>query len=126
MMRQIAKYPGGLWVHTRAPIVRNQQRPRELHIEQAMRSINFADFEPELAAQEGERLVRYSAFEVEKWDLKTDRSGAPEGKFAIIGCLSGEIGCAGTSIRPGGFFLLPASLRDRTLTPRAPHSVTCA
>jgi len=101
----------------------NQGRPRELHIEQALRSIDFEDYEPKLVAQAGERLVTHSAFEVEKWNLSAARAVGPEGKFATVGCISGEIGCAGASIRPGEFFLLPASLQDRSLTPLAPQSV---
>ena len=100
----------------------DQGQSRELHIEQAMRSIDFEDYEPKLVAQEGERLVAHSAFEVEKWNLAEERVVAAEGRFAIVGCLSGEIGCAGISIRPGGFFLLPASLRERRLAPRAANS----
>jgi mannose-6-phosphate isomerase len=100
----------------------DQGQPRELHIEQAMRSIDFEDYEPKLVAPRGECLVRDAAFEVEKWNLAAERVVSPDGRFAIVGCLSGEISCAGRSIQPGGFFLLPASLRDRTLTPRAAHS----
>lgn len=96
---------------------------RELHIKQALRSIDFADYEPKLVAPAGECLVRHSAFEVEKWHLKAKRVVSLHGKFAIIGCLSGEIGCAGTSIHSGEFFLLPASLEDRRLTPLAPNSI---
>jgi mannose-6-phosphate isomerase len=101
----------------------DQGQPRELHIEQAMRSIDFEDYEPKLVAQASECLVRHSAFEVEKWNLEKERPVSPEGKFAIIGCLSGEIGCAGTAIRPGEFFLLPASLKDRRLISLTPNSV---
>ena len=93
-------------------------QPRELHIEQALRSIDFEDHCPELVRPKGECLVKDAAFEVEKWNLDEDRADLSLGQFAIFSCLSGTVGCAGTSIQPGGFFLLPASLKDRRLTPR--------
>jgi len=101
----------------------DQGRSRELHIEKALRSIDFEDYEPKQVTPAGECLVRHSAFEVEKWNLEAERMASPGGKFAIVGCLSGKISCAGTSILPGEFFLLPASLRDRRLIPCAPNSV---
>ena len=79
-------------------------QPRELHIKQALRSIDFEDYEPRLVAQTGECLVRHSAFEVEKWNLEAERVVSPEGKFAIVGCLAGKVECAGTSLRPGEAF----------------------
>lgn len=97
-------------------------QPRELHIEQALRSINFADHEPELIAATGECLVRHSAFEVDKWNLESERMVSPQGMFVIVGCLAGEIECAGTSIQPGEFLLVPACLKDRDLRPRAKNS----
>lgn len=100
----------------------NQGKPRELHLEQALRSIDFDDHMPKLIAPAGECLVRHSAFEVEKWDLTSARALSGEGKFAIVACLSGEISCAGRTFQPGTFFLVPASLRERTLTPLAAGS----
>ena len=97
-------------------------RPRELHIEQAMRAIDFADYEPALVAKKGEELVRYRSFQIEKWNLESERPVSSRGKFAIVGCLAGEILCAGTAIHPGEFLLLPACLEDRRLIPRAPGS----
>src|SRR5205814_4397311 len=40
---------------------------RELHLEQALRSIDFEDHEPGLVRPSGESLVRHELFEVEKW-----------------------------------------------------------
>ena len=89
----------------------DQGQPRELHIEQAMRSIDFEDYEPKLVAQAGECLVRHSAFEVEKWNLAAERVVSPEGKFAIVGCLSGEIELRRESLRSLENLSVPAVFR---------------
>ncbi len=94
-------------------------KTRELHLEQALRSIDFNDRAPALVAPVDESLVRHSLFAVEKWELTDERAAAPLGKFSIIACLTGELICAGTILRPGEFFLVPASLRDRALKPAA-------
>jgi len=94
-----------------------ESKPRELHIEEALRCIDFEDCRPALTRPAGELLVRHSLFEVQKWNLDSERAVAPEGEFAIVFCLSGAISCAGVSLKPGGFFLVPSSLSDRLLKP---------
>ena len=37
-------------------------------------------------------------------------------------CLSGKVACAGATFSPGQFFLVPATLEDRLLTPAAPET----
>ncbi len=93
-------------------------RPRELHIEEALRSIDFTDCRPDLIEEAGELLVRDSLFEVERWSLDSPRAVNAAGSFAIVACLSGELACAGTILRPGEFFLVPACLDERELQPR--------
>jgi mannose-6-phosphate isomerase len=93
-------------------------KPRRLHIDESLQSIDFNDFEPELVRPKGETLVRDPAFVIEKWNLTSQREGAPLGKFAIFCCLSGEVECAGSGFKPGEFFLVPAMLQDRHLAPR--------
>lgn len=92
-------------------------KPRRLHIDESLQSIDFNDFEPELVRPEGETLVRDSAFVIEEWNLTSQREAAPSGKFAILCCLSGEVECAGGHFKPGEFFLVPAMLQDRHLQP---------
>jgi mannose-6-phosphate isomerase len=96
--------------------------PRRLHVSEAMQSINFTDIEPDLIQPRGETLVRDSAFVLEKWDLISEREAVPPGKFAILLCLDGEIGCAGFKFKSGDFFLVPATLQDRNLHPRGPDT----
>ncbi|HJT79677.1 MAG TPA: type I phosphomannose isomerase catalytic subunit, partial [Chthoniobacterales bacterium] len=88
-------------------------KPRQLHVEQALASIDFSDVRPDLVQPDGETLVRHELFEVQKWDLRRAREIAAPGQFAIVCCLTGGASCAGTAIGPGEFMLVPASLADR-------------
>jgi mannose-6-phosphate isomerase len=89
--------------------------PRKLHLRESLRSIDFDDVRPAKQTAHGESLVRNELFEVEKWELAEPREVAPSGQFAIIGCLSGEVKCAGISAKPGEFFLVPAGLPERKI-----------
>lgn len=92
-------------------------RPRALHIAESLRSIDFADFEPGLAAPAGETLVECEYFRVEKWSLAEPREGAAPGSFAIFTCLEGAVRCGTRTFGRGEFFLLPAAMADRTVAP---------
>jgi mannose-6-phosphate isomerase len=93
-------------------------KPRQLHIDQALQSIDFNDVTPNLTRAEGELLVRNELFEIQKWDLEAARDVAPTGMFAIICCLTGTMRCADVDLRPGEFALVPATLPDRKVQPR--------
>ena len=90
-------------------------KPRALHIEESLRCIDFADYEPALTKTSGETLVKHLHFQVEKWQLDVQRAAVSSGKFAIVFCLSGEIKCGGVTIKPGEFLLVPSSLGDCAL-----------
>jgi mannose-6-phosphate isomerase len=96
-----------------------EDRSRKLHIEESLRCINFEERQPPLTKAEGELLVRHAHFEVQKWQLQDERTVGPLGMFAIVFCLSGALECAGFPVRPGEFILVPSTLRDRVLKPRA-------
>jgi mannose-6-phosphate isomerase len=93
--------------------------PRELHVEQSLTAINFDDYEPTLVEPQGESLVRDRLFHIDRWELSSARDVAPLGQFAIVCCLSGAVRNAVTTIAPGEFFLVPATLPDRLLHPAA-------
>jgi mannose-6-phosphate isomerase len=97
--------------------VDDEDRPRQLHIEQALQCIDFKDVAPKLVQPEGELLVRHELFEVQKWNLDSAREIAPRGQFAIVCCLTGKLTCADVDLLPGKFFLVPALLEDRQLQP---------
>jgi mannose-6-phosphate isomerase len=94
------------------------QARRQMHIAEAMKCIDFEDFEPEMLRPESELLVRHATFQVDKWVLDDDREIAEPGSFAIGACLTGELSCAGRDFKPGDFFLVPAQLEDRVLRPK--------
>src|SRR5205807_10071698 len=94
-------------------------KPRQLHVDQALECIDFNDVAPELIDPKGELLVKHELFEIQKWNLDSPREIAPPGQFAIVCCLSGSLSCVDVDLRPGEFFLMPASLQDRQLHPRA-------
>ena len=91
---------------------------RQLQVDQALRCIDFNDVAPEPITPSGELLVRHELFEVQNWRLNLARDVAPLGQFAIVLCLTGALQCAGADFTPGDFFLVPASLQDRSIRPR--------
>jgi len=92
---------------------------RQLHVDQALKCIDFDDVQPRLLHPKGELLLRHKLFEVQKWNLDSPREIAPRGKFAIACCLTGDLRCADVDLTPGEFLLAPAQLQDRQLHPQA-------
>jgi mannose-6-phosphate isomerase len=99
--------------------VDDKGKHRQLHIEQALRCIDFEDVQPKLVEPQGELLVRHELFEVQKWKLVAPREISSKGRFAIVCCLSGSLRCGDAHLGPGEFFLVPARLQDRELKPLA-------
>ena len=87
-------------------------KPRALHIEESMKSIDFSDIEPSLAAPVGEVIAECEYFRVEKWELTTERPATEKGSFAFFTCLSGRVECGGREFKPGEFFLVPAAMEN--------------
>jgi mannose-6-phosphate isomerase len=92
-------------------------KARELHIDESLKSIDFADFEPALQGVPTGLLVECPEFRVEKWDLAEPREAVPAGEFAIFTVLAGVVSSGGMEFRAGEFFLVPAILEDRVLYP---------
>jgi mannose-6-phosphate isomerase len=92
---------------------------RRLHIEEALRSIDFEDREPKLLKTERELLVRHELFEIQQWDVSSRREIAPPGRFAVLFCLRGEIVSGGITIKAGEFALVPAGMPDRCIQAQA-------
>ncbi len=104
-------------------------KPRDLHIQQSLDSIDFADFEPPLVQGEFSRneeisiryLVNDPLFRVNQWRVRRDgRFYLSNALPQIIGVVEGELEiqhpAGGISLKPGGFALLPASLGRVTVT----------
>ena len=98
-------------------------KPRELHIPQALASIDFTDYEPSLVARAFVRqgacrvrsLVRHPLFAVEAQEARAGASvQLAAHKMQILALLSGlvqvEDGCTALTLAAGQFCLVPASL----------------
>ena len=92
-------------------------KPRELHIEQSIDSIDFDDFEPALTPADTKVIADCPYFLVEKHELSTPQPIDTVDDFAIITCLTGVIECGGVTVNPGDFMLLPAGPKTTLLTP---------
>lgn len=95
-------------------------KPRELHLGESMASIDFEDFEPSLTSATNPVVADCPYFHVGKSDLTAPLNVAKDGDFSIITCLSGEVLCEEIILKPGGFMLVPACMREAILTPSAP------
>lgn len=94
-------------------------KPRELHLKESMASIDFEDFEPALNPASAAIVAECPYFHVEKFQLPSPSQAGEKDDFSIMTCLSGEMECAGSLVKPGGFMLIPASQEKITLIPRA-------
>lgn len=92
-------------------------QPRDLHVDQALASIDFNDCQPELLQADGELLLRDELFEIQKWNLTVSREIVPQGQFAIVYCVEGKLRCTDIDLGRGEFFLVPAQLLDRRIEP---------
>jgi mannose-6-phosphate isomerase len=108
-------------------------RPRDLHVEQSLASIDFRDCEPELIRSAFSRnptmsvryvvddpLFRVDAYQVKRglrWYMRSEA-------MQIIGLLRGRLvlshGAQTVELAPGGFCLLPASLEKVTVVAERP------
>ncbi len=90
--------------------------PRQLHVEESMRSMDFADHEPPLQPCDGERLVGCEYFAVDRWALTGPRLDETGG-CSIFTVLDGTVECGGRTFSKGEFFLIPALSTERTIAP---------
>jgi mannose-6-phosphate isomerase len=97
-------------------------KPRALHVRESLASIDFDDHEPALSS--GERkdgavmtivaecaYFRVVEMAIEKPTVEDSREGV------IFTLLNGSLGVGEFRFKRGDFFLLPASMKDRTLVP---------
>ena len=110
-------------------------KPRELHIEQSLASIDFNDFEPSLApvqfSPRGDAQVRPLAsnplFTVNLCELSSGKTfPAQSNRMQIFGVLTGVLTIEGggetIQLKPGDFCLIPAALKNFSV--RAEDSVS--
>lgn len=92
-------------------------RPRELHIDASLASIDWDDTEPGLVAPDGDALVHCDVLAVDRWSLTEPRRATDPGECAIVCCLAGTVSAGGTRLVPGGFALVPADASDPVVRP---------
>lgn len=103
-------------------------KPRELHVEQSLASIDFNDFEPSPVPGEfteknnirRRRLAVNPLFEIEEFCAASESSiaiacGRPRVVAAIKGNILVQNGSMRIPLSPGEFCLVPASLEDTSL-----------
>jgi mannose-6-phosphate isomerase len=111
-------------------------KPRELHVEQSLASIDFEDFEPLLVAEKfsgdekhkSRPLVRHDLFHVEIAELK---GGAQvplkPNQLQILAAVRGEMeiqnGTDKVGLVPGQFCLIPAALNSASVKAKAESAV---
>ncbi|MEZ5325051.1 MAG: TIGR04282 family arsenosugar biosynthesis glycosyltransferase [Verrucomicrobiales bacterium] len=86
--------------------------PRQLHIEESMKCIDFSDIEPDMTAAQGDLLVACDYFNVQKKAINsgTAQTIAAPGEFVIIAVAAGSIEMEGRTFTNGDFFIIPACL----------------
>lgn len=88
--------------------------PRDLHIEESLKCIDFDDVEPGMDQPQGERLVSCEYFNIDEWTLEPNqrRDAAAEGDCAVVTVVEGTLHSGDQAFRPGDFFLVPANAAD--------------
>jgi mannose-6-phosphate isomerase len=92
-------------------------KPRALHIEQSLASIDFEDFEPEVKPATDPLVADCPLFRVEKTTLTEPADLRPAGRFALIVSLDNTVACGGREFTKGQFFLVPAEGQNSTIAP---------
>jgi len=93
-------------------------KPRALHVQESLQSIDFTDFEPQVQQIQADgTLVKCNYFDVRL----CDKAGAVgvAGECVTLAVVSGEINVGSTTLKAGDFALLPASMtaQSRAVTP---------
>ena len=81
-------------------------QPRQLHVEESLRCIDFDDVEPGVGVADGDLLVNCEHFRVSRWDLAAGEARATPG-FASVAVVAGGVTCGASSFGRGDFFLIP-------------------
>ena len=92
-------------------------KPRTLHVQESLQSIDFTDFEPQVQQIQADgTLVKCEYFDVRL----CDKAGAvgEAGECVTLAVVSSEISVGGITLKAGDFALLPASMTaaSRTVT----------
>jgi mannose-6-phosphate isomerase len=92
-------------------------KPRQLHIEESLRCIDFNDFEPVLSKGDEENLVTCDWFRVDRWFMEKGRPANILPKFSIFQVVTGIVSFGTRLFRRGDLFLVPAGSHESAVTP---------
>lgn len=81
---------------------------RELHVPQAMASIDWDDVEPSLHSGDGP-IVDNAFFTVTRYALSGPSVLTAPGECAVVAVVEGTVTCGSATFAPGRFFLVPAT-----------------
>lgn len=95
--------------------------PRDLHVEESMKSIDFNDYEPTMDTPDGVTLAQCDFFIVDQHELPIGTTFSnPSDSFSIITVVSGEVTSeGGRSFKAGDFLLLPRNASPLTVSNEA-------
>lgn len=84
-------------------------KPRDLHIEESLKSIDFDDVSPSMDEPDGTLLCECEHFRLERHSANVGENiaSASGGSFSILTMVSGRITGGGDSLIPGDFVILP-------------------
>lgn len=84
-------------------------KPRDLHVQESLKSINFDDTEPSMDIPQGNTLASCPLFTVEKHTLASGQSClSSDHSFAIISIIRGSLHSPeGSTYHEGDFFIIP-------------------
>ncbi|HEY1717586.1 MAG TPA: type I phosphomannose isomerase catalytic subunit [Verrucomicrobiae bacterium] len=113
-------------------------KPRDLHVEESLASIDFNDFEPELVSEKissdekikSRPLVRDKLFNVESLEMNAGAvSKLKKHKLQIVAAVSGQIEIKSNSetvnLSAGQFCLIPASLERTEILAKSDAALLC-
>jgi mannose-6-phosphate isomerase len=92
-------------------------KPRALHIDQSLASIDFEDFEPKVKPATDPLVADCPLFRVEKIPLAGPTDLRPAGRFSLVVSLDDTVTCGGRDFPKGRFFLVPAGGEGLAVTP---------
>jgi mannose-6-phosphate isomerase len=92
-------------------------KPRALHIEESMASIDFNDFEPKVKSASESLVADCPFFHIEKTTISAPVDVRPPGRFAMVVSTDHEVSCAGKTFGRGQFFIVPASSENAAVLP---------
>ena len=95
-------------------------QPRELHVEESMRCIDFSDVEPSMSEAQGDLLIECDYYRIERHRASqgSSVSNKDQSTFSIITVVEGELNdSSGKSHPAGSFLMLPKG--DEALTASA-------